>query len=328
MAEEQKNVEVPQETMPETTPAPAPETPAEYAPATEDKPAEEAKPAETEESTSEETPKETTKETTKEELKDERITRMLQQLQDRVESLENQLKEMKDMTTKMDKNMEALMGLPGNVFAKLNLQVGQIEILNTSETGIHIQALVNITNPTPYAAIVPYFNTHIQHKGEILREAIATDVDFGLGINPNIIVRLTWDPVRFGGENAREVGRKLLSDYLFGKNTTMTAKTHHDSIPSIPLLGEALSNVNFTIPTPRVRIPGEDEDVKQRFITSATFHILSSSATFGLVSPLLFNTLHIEDVSATAFYNHTETVGNWIETVHYRGKGIEAKVSL
>ncbi|KAH7146016.1 Pleckstrin homology domain-containing protein [Dactylonectria macrodidyma] len=61
MAEEQKNVKVPQETKPETTPAPATETPAveskppeetpaESAPATEDKPAEESKPAETEES--------------------------------------------------------------------------------------------------------------------------------------------------------------------------------------------------------------------------------------------------------------------------------------
>ncbi|KAH8661719.1 Pleckstrin homology domain-containing protein [Ilyonectria robusta] len=64
MAEEQKNVEVAQETKPETTPAPATETPAveskppeetpaESAPATEDKPVEESKPAETEESKAE-----------------------------------------------------------------------------------------------------------------------------------------------------------------------------------------------------------------------------------------------------------------------------------
>ncbi|KAJ9419592.1 Pleckstrin homology domain-containing protein [Fusarium oxysporum] len=41
----------------------------------------------------------------------ERITRMLQKLEDRVESLENQLKDMKDMTTKMDNNMGSLMGM-------------------------------------------------------------------------------------------------------------------------------------------------------------------------------------------------------------------------
>ncbi|KAI5466882.1 hypothetical protein BGZ63DRAFT_346794 [Mariannaea sp. PMI_226] len=274
-------------------------------------------------------------------------------------------------------------GLPGNVFAELNPQVGQIEILNTSETGVRIHARINITNPTSYTATVPYFNIHILHNGETLGEAVATGVDFGLGNNTNIIVQSTWDPVRFGGQSAHEVGRKLLSAYVSGENTTLTAKTHHNSIPSIPLLGEALSAINFTIPTPRVTLPGEDEDINQRFIASATFHIFSSSATFELVSPLLFNTLHIVDVNATAYYNHTEPVGqiidhrefpvppgrsetprlpvqwspdhvgydklkralggklkldaiadvtlrlgNWIETVHYTGKGIGAKISL
>ncbi|KAK2668049.1 hypothetical protein RAB80_015428 [Fusarium oxysporum f. sp. vasinfectum] len=54
---------------------------------------------------------EATEETPKEELKEERITRMLQKLEDRVESLESQLKDMKDMTTKMDNNMDSLMGM-------------------------------------------------------------------------------------------------------------------------------------------------------------------------------------------------------------------------
>ncbi|KAJ9419770.1 hypothetical protein FOXG_06975 [Fusarium oxysporum f. sp. lycopersici 4287] len=52
MAEEQKNVEVPQEIKPETAPAPVNETPTE-ALATEDKPAEEDKPTETEKSKTE-----------------------------------------------------------------------------------------------------------------------------------------------------------------------------------------------------------------------------------------------------------------------------------
>ncbi|KAJ9419557.1 hypothetical protein FOXG_07094 [Fusarium oxysporum f. sp. lycopersici 4287] len=49
--------------------------------------------------------------TPKEELKEERSTRMLQKLEDRVESLESQLKDMKDMTTKMDNKMDSLMGM-------------------------------------------------------------------------------------------------------------------------------------------------------------------------------------------------------------------------
>ncbi|KAH7157097.1 hypothetical protein EDB81DRAFT_788842 [Dactylonectria macrodidyma] len=203
-------------------------------------------------------------------------------------------------------------GLPGDAFAQLNPQVGEIQILNTSETGVHLQALVNITNPTEYTAVVPYINIHILHEGEILGEAVATNVDFGLGNNTNMLVRSTWDPMRFGGEKAHKIGRKLLSDYVSGKNTTMTAKAHRGSIPTVPQIGEALSKINFTIPTPRIRIPGEDDDVKQRFIADATFHIFSSSATFTLVSPLQFNTLYIEHINATAFYNHTEPVGQII----------------
>ncbi|KAH7154955.1 hypothetical protein B0J13DRAFT_593379 [Dactylonectria estremocensis] len=253
-------------------------------------------------------------------------------------------------------------GLPGDAFAQLNPQVGEIQILNTSETGVHLQALVNITNPTEYTAVVPYINIHILHKGEILGEAVATNIDFGL---------------------AHKIGRKLLSDYVSGKNTTMTAKAHRNSIPTVPQIGEALSRFNFTIPTPRIRIPGEDDDARQRFIADATFHIFSSSATFTLVSPLQFNTLYIEHINATAFYNHTEPVGqivhdesfaappgrsqtprlpvqwspdhvgydklrkalggtlkldaiadvtvrlgNWVEEIHYTGEGIGAKVSL
>ncbi|KAK7417185.1 hypothetical protein QQX98_004788 [Neonectria punicea] len=274
-------------------------------------------------------------------------------------------------------------GIPGDTFAQLNPQVGEIQVLNTSETGIHLQALVNITNPTPYAAVVPYMNIHILHDGEILGEATARNIDFGLGNNTNILVQSTWDPARFGGKRAHKVGRKLLSDYVSGKNTTMTAKAHRDSIPTLPLIGEALSHINFTIPTPRIRVPGEDDNLKQRFITDATFHIFSSSATFGLLSPLQYNTLYIEHINATAYYNHTEPVGqiihdesfpvppgrsesprlpvqwspdhvgydklrkalggslkldavadvtvrlgNWVEEIHYTGKGIGAKVSL
>lgn len=274
-------------------------------------------------------------------------------------------------------------GVPGDTLSKLNPQVGEIEIVETSETGVQMKGFVNITNPTPYTAVVPYFNIHILHDGQVLGEAVSRNVDFGQGVNTNILVHATWDPTRFGGDKAHEVGRKLLSDYVSGKNTTLTARTHKGSIPSIPLIGDALSKINVTLPTPRIRIPGEDENEKPRFIADATFHILSSTATFTLLSPLQYNTLYIEHINATAFYNHTEPVGqiihdspfpatpgrsqtprlpvewspgsvgygklkealggtlkldavanvtvrlgSWTENLHYRGKGIGAKVSL
>jgi len=45
------------------------------------------------------------------------------------------------------------------------------------------------------------------------------------------------------------------------------------------------------------------------FIDDATFHLFSSTAQFTLLSPLRYSTLYIENINATAFYNHTEPVG-------------------
>ncbi|KAF5019188.1 hypothetical protein F66182_8816 [Fusarium sp. NRRL 66182] len=204
-------------------------------------------------------------------------------------------------------------GFPGNALGKLKPQVGEIQVLETTETGIQMRALVNLTNPTPYAAIVPYLSVHILHDGELLGEAVSRNVSFNLGENTNLPVHATWDPLRFGGAKAQEVGRKLLSDYVSGENTTLTARTHKRSVPNVPIIGEALSKINITLPTPRITVPGEGEqDGKPCFITDATFHLFSSTASFTLLSPLLYNTLYIEHINATALYNHTEPVGQII----------------
>ncbi|KAF4420004.1 hypothetical protein FACUT_11320 [Fusarium acutatum] len=205
-------------------------------------------------------------------------------------------------------------GFPGNALGKLKPQVGEIEVMETTETGIQMRALVNLTNPTPYAAVVPYLSVHILHDGELLGEAISRNVTFDLGKNTNLPVLATWNPLRFGGEKAQAIGRKLLSDYVSGKNTTLTARTHKRSVPNVPIIGEALSKINITLPTPRITVPGEDEHEgeKPHFIADATFHLFSSTATFTLLSPLLYNTLYIEHINATALYNHTEPVGQII----------------
>ncbi|KAG5777285.1 hypothetical protein H9Q73_009032 [Fusarium xylarioides] len=205
-------------------------------------------------------------------------------------------------------------GFPGNALGKLKPQVGEIEVMETTETGIQMRALVNLTNPTPYAAVVPYLSVHILHDGELLGEAISRNVTFDLGKNTNLPVLATWDPLRFGGKKAQAIGRKLLSDYVSGKNTTLTARTHKRSVPNVPIIGEALSKINITLPTPRITVPGEDEHdgEKPHFIADATFHLFSSTATFTLLSPLLYNTLYIEHINATALYNHTEPVGQII----------------
>lgn len=203
--------------------------------------------------------------------------------------------------------------------------VGAVEIISTTSTSISFKASVNITNPTPYSAHVPFINLHIQSNGTSIGEAQAENLDIRAGKNPNLIVSATWNP-SMGGERGLERGRDLLSEYLSGYNTTVTIRTHRGTIPSLPLLGEALSRVDLTVPAPRLRLPGDGDDdggdndgggnrddpgdgAAPRFIRDATFHVLSSTATFTLASPLLHNTLFVDSVNATALYNHTEPIG-------------------
>ncbi|RFU25430.1 hypothetical protein B7463_g10910, partial [Scytalidium lignicola] len=209
---------------------------------------------------------------------------------------------------------------PGGDFTKLNPQVGKVKILDTSESAIHLQASVNFTNPTEYTATVPYVNIHILNNGSIIGSATAENVSVISGNNSNIMVEATWDPFTYGGKTAKAIGRELLSQYVSGFNTTLTFQTHEGSIPHQPRLGKALSKFAIEIPTPRVSTPstGKDgdsdgeENEKPHFLTGAIFHFLSSTAQFELYSPLQYSSIYLEEVNATALYNHTEPVG-WID---------------
>jgi len=134
------------------------------------------------------------------------------------------------------------------------------------------------------------------------------------GNNTNILVEATWNPRGFGGDKAAKVGRELLSQYISGFNTTLTFRAHEHSFAHQPKLGKGLSNFPIEIPTPRISTPptddNEDEDGRPHFIDDATFHVFSSTAQFTLISPLQYSTIYIEDINATAFYNHTEPVGH------------------
>ncbi|KAG5927727.1 hypothetical protein E4U42_001885 [Claviceps africana] len=211
--------------------------------------------------------------------------------------------------------------VPRDMLAGLAPQVGELQILNTSSTGVHVRALVNMTNTTPYTASIPFINIHLLKGTHLIGEAITRNLHLASGRNHDMVIEATWDPSSFGGDQAHQVGRHLLSEYLSGKNTTMTLKTHRDSFPTLPIIGHALSKINITLSTPRLTLPGEDGDGDgggrdganggggHGFIRDATFHILSSTASFTLASPLGHDTVHVEYINATAFYNHTEPVG-------------------
>lgn len=211
--------------------------------------------------------------------------------------------------------MSVIACLPLDTLDELKPDVDDLRIIETTETGAMMQARVNFTNPTPYTASIPYFSAHIFTNGSMIGEAIATNVTLNKGNNTNHYIRATWDPTFFGGEKAHQAAQRLLSEYLSGKNTTLELKTHNASFPGMPLLGEAFAQLNFSIPTPRLQLPGGDDGKKgpgMHFIRDATFHIFSSTATFTLASPLHYNTIYIEKINATALYNHTEPVGQII----------------
>jgi len=200
-------------------------------------------------------------------------------------------------------------------------KVGDIKILDTTESSITLSANVNFTNPTEYTAQVPYVNVNILNNGSVIGRVFAKDVIVTSGENTGIAVEAIWDPSSFGGKKGEAIARELLSQYISGWNTTLTFQTHEGTVPFRPDIGRALSKFNVTIPTPRLgpSLPSNDGDddedqpkEKPHFIKDAIFHFFSSTASFTLLSPLQHTTIFIDKINATAFYNHTETIGKII----------------
>ncbi|MCJ1283836.1 hypothetical protein MMC26_003167 [Xylographa opegraphella] len=212
--------------------------------------------------------------------------------------------------------------LSGNGISSFAPKVGELRILDTTRTTFLIEAKVNMTNPTNYSATVPYVNINMLSNGTILGFAVTRNVKVVPGQNDNILVIATWEPARLGGQKGLDVGRELLSQYISGYNTTLTLRTHNGTIPMHPNLGEALSSIEIEIPTPKLDPPKNpnhpdwDEDDRDdkapRFIDDATMHLFTSTATFMLLSPLHYSTIFVTHINATAYYNHTDPVGEII----------------
>lgn len=177
--------------------------------------------------------------------------------------------------------------------------------------------MVNITNPTPYTAHVPFVNIHVMNNGSVLGEATVQNVDIVKGLNSGLLVTAKWEP-SMGGKEGKEIGRDLLSQYVSGFNTSITLKAHRDSIPGQRILCEALSRFNVTIGTPKLDLPGDNSEDQSHFVRDAAFHFFSSTATFTLVSPLHYNTLYVDSINATALYNHTEPVGTILHQLPFQ----------
>lgn len=215
--------------------------------------------------------------------------------------------------------LPAISSSPDKGLNSLKPSIHNLEIADTSQDSISIQADADFTNPTNYSATIPYFNINILNNNTILGHAVLENTTVRPGRNCNITIKVIWEPHTAAGKTGRLVGRELISQYLSGMNTTLTFRTHNGTIPSQPTFGDALSRFPIEIPTPRLRTPrspiddpderpDEPEDNAPKFITSTTLHLLSSTAIFSLISPLKKTTLYIEQLNATAFY-HQSVVG-------------------
>ena len=96
-------------------------------------------------------------------------------------------------------------------------EVGSLRILKTTRSTLSLEALVNITNPTEYSAIVPYVNIKLLSNGTEIGYAIARDVSVVPGPNHNILVEAIWDPLTPSGQKGVAQGKELLSQYISGK---------------------------------------------------------------------------------------------------------------
>ncbi|KAI1426352.1 hypothetical protein F5Y12DRAFT_784061 [Xylaria sp. FL1777] len=198
--------------------------------------------------------------------------------------------------------------LPNGAIGSINPKIGSLRVVDSSSTSLTIQALVNLTNPTMYTAYIPFVNVHLVSNGTVLGDGTLQNVGIHSGINTDLLVTATWNPAK-EDPHSRGIGRDLISQYLSGFNTSITVKPHLNSIPGQPLICKALSRFNATFAVPRLSLPGDSPGENSHFIRDASFHVLSSTATFTLVSPLQFNTLYLDFVNATALYNHTEPIG-------------------
>ncbi|KXT00442.1 hypothetical protein AC578_1909 [Pseudocercospora eumusae] len=185
-----------------------------------------------------------------------------------------------------------------------------LNVSNTTKTSLTIDAKVNVTNPTLYSASIPYVDIHILKNGSLLGHATARNLNITTGRNSFLSITASYAPFDFGGNVAKEVGRNLISQYISGWNTTITLQMHETSFPANPKLGRALSHFPLEIKAPRLasQTPEtpDDDDESPHFIKDATMHLLTSTATFLLLSPLQHSTLVIEFLNATALYQHDE----------------------
>jgi hypothetical protein len=118
-------------------------------------------------------------------------------------------------------------GKGGVGFGSIGLKVGNLSIVDTSPSGMTLQAHVNFTNPTNYSATVPYFNINLLVNGTVIGQGITKDITVHPGNNTNVVVQAIWDPYTNGGLEGRLIAREFLSQFISGTYIRAIQSHHH-----------------------------------------------------------------------------------------------------
>lgn len=184
----------------------------------------------------------------------------------------------------------------GNPLGRLNPRVVSLQLGETTETSMALSTLVNFTNPTQYSATIPFIDLLVLYNDTTVAHITAQNISIVVGNNSYVPVEFLWCPSDLSGDHGVQAGRALFSSYISGEylqikswclietwklihiysgfNTSITTKTHQNTFPSLPDLGEALSVLNITVPVPQISAPGSPpdagEDSNPHFIQDAT----------------------------------------------------------
>lgn len=187
--------------------------------------------------------------------------------------------------------VDGAIALTGGSIHHLNPRVDALKLGPTTESSLVLQTRINVTNPTPYAALVPLADFIVLYNATKVAHLVTRDVSIVPGENSGLSVDLEWRPLDLDGPRGVSAGRELLSRYISGvygdalhgfilltasgSNTSVTVQCHEQTISGLPRLGKALSRLSFEALIPKLPVrrtpghhPGGDENM--RFIQDAT----------------------------------------------------------
>ena len=145
----------------------------------------------------------------------------------------------------------------GGNFSMPETQVKGLEIVDSTETSLTLQARVNATNPTDYSADIPFCNVSIFVNETRVGYAWVTDQHVRPGAN-DLTARASWEVGKIGSE--------WLSQYISGYNTSLTIRSHPGSIPNFPD-----PKLEMTVPTPHmISHPMRDTTVRKLLLKKSS----------------------------------------------------------